>query len=483
MPPQFRRFDKIIARRRNIHPKQRASHLKDVGYQLDGITDLLPTTETPYQRTSFIYDTYPIFWDIPALDNEINNENRKVKFGTITEYPLDNLPPPHPSGTFPATDYRDWNLFAPTLLEFIEFANLPWDDNFKKDILAEYWITRNQATLTTNELNRRLEALQAEEEQAAPPVEDQVLPNAEEEDTTTIANVSDQDDHPTDEDTTSSSEDETSTPTPPKRRRYFDHYVEGPCVSCTISPHFPGIELNTGRYGHTYFTHLDTSGHQFDILPGVDYHFNDVTVSLTENRTGLEILAICPEVVDVSNLPDNTENPTEPTHSTVLSPDTTATRPHKRKTYTTSSARTYNLRPHTYPRSPHTGTTDNNTSTSSLSSTSDDTPPPSFYDRDYNPSDNDTDEEELIIDTTDSATSTDNESLDDSSYSTDHSTNHLNRTTYGLRSSGENWQQHIQEAVRNISLSVPETIDLTASDTEDDTTCEAGDIIVLSETI
>ena len=52
---------------------------------------------------------------------------------------------------------------------------------------------------------------------------------------------------------------------------------------------------------------MDTSGHQFTILPGVDYHFNDVTVSLTENRTGLEILAICPEVVDVSNLPDTTQ--------------------------------------------------------------------------------------------------------------------------------------------------------------------------------
>jgi hypothetical protein len=471
MVPQPRRLDQIIARRRLAKPKDRARHLKTLRYQLDGINDLLPTTETPYKRTPFIYETYPAFWDIPALENDIYAETRKVKFGTITEYPIDNLPPLHPSGTrFSPTDYRDWNTHAPTILDFIEFANLPWDDTTKKAVIAEYWQKRHQATLTSAELEAELALHQ---QALVPPVEEEASKD------TTTGNGSDQDNHPTDEDTSSESDEDSSTHTQPKRRRYFDHYTEGPCVSCTLSPHFPGTELNTATFGRTHFTHLDTSGNQFTILPGVDYHFNDVTVSLTSNRTGLEILAICPEVVDVTNLPDTTD-PTDSTRPT-----------HKRKIYTTSTARTYNLRPNTYTRSPHSGTlpTSNNTSTSSSSSyTSDDTPPPTHHDPSYNPSEYDTEEEELLIDTSDSGSTsslTDNELTDEDSISTEPPTISIQRTTYGLRSTNENWHTHVQEEIRALSLSapVPETVDLTQSDGEQDTSDEAGDIIVLTEIV
>jgi hypothetical protein len=477
MVPQPRRLDQIIARRRLAKPKDRARHLKTLRYQLDGINDLLPTTEIPYKRTPFIYETYPTFWDIPALENEIYAETRKVKFGTITEYPIDNLPPLHPSGTrFSPTDYRDWNTHAPTILDFIEFANLPWDDTTKRAVIAEYWQKRHQATLTTAELEAQLALHQQAVE---PPVEEE----EEREDTTTIGNVSDEENHPTDEYTSNESDADSSTHTPPKRRRYFDQYTEGPCVSCTPSPHFPGIELNAATFGRTHFTHLDTSGNQFTILPGVDYHFNDVTISLTENRTGLEILAICPEVVDVTNVPDTTETSTDPTDSTPTS--------HKRKTYTTSTARTYNLRPKAYTRSPHTCVTGNNsTSTSSSASyTSDDTPPPTYYDPNYNPSDYDTEEEELLIDTSDSGTNTsslsDNELTDEDDTSTEPPVASIHRTTYGLESTNEIWHTHVQESVRALSLraQVPETVDLTQSDGEQDTSDEAGDIIVLTQII
>ena len=79
------------------------------------------------------------------------------------------------------------------------------------------------------------------------------------------------------------------------------------------------------------FTHLDTSGRQFPILPGVDYHFNDVTVSLRENRTGLNILAVCPELIDLSNLPDTTD-------------DNNNTTSRKRTFYATKDARSNNIR-------------------------------------------------------------------------------------------------------------------------------------------
>jgi hypothetical protein len=166
-----------------------------------------------------------------------------------------------------------------------------------------------------------------------------------------------------------------------------------------------------------------------------------VTVSLTDDCTSLNILAICPYVVDISDTPDNTRTPTGPTLTTDPRTEDTTTPSNKRKApYTTATARTYNLRTNQRTYNFYKSSDDNSTIHSSSESytCSDDTPPPSFYDRDYNPSDNDTDEEELVINTTDSATSTSNESSDDSSYGTDRLTIHLNRTTYGLRSTGEN---------------------------------------------
>ena len=280
-------------------------------------------------------------------------------------------------------------------------------------------------------------------------------------------NVSLEEEHPSDEENTDSSDDGSEESTR-KRQKRFDHYV-GPCVGCTLSPHFPGTELNTATFGRTLFTHLDTSGHQFTILPGVDYHFNDVTVSLTENRTGLEILAICPEVVDVSNLPDTT------------APDGTSRK--KRKTYTTATARTYNLRPNNRrPTNTTTSTDDSSISTSSSESyTSEDTPPPSYYDPNYNPSKYESEEEELVIDTSDSGTSTSGSSSSEDS--SEPPAINIQRHTYGLRSTNRQWHTAVQEGVRALSLAVPEEIDLTQSDTDSDTSDEAGDIIVRNETI
>jgi hypothetical protein len=482
MPLLSRRLDQIIARRRHARPRDRARNLLNLGYKIDGITEDLPTTEVPYERTPFIYDPYPKINDVPPVsEDEVLNRNRVIKFGTITEYPIDNNAYTHPSGSnFEPSDYPDWNRHAPILLDFFRFIDTTTDDVQKGEIISEYWRGHFRAPPVEAVIEEQLAARAqvARRIVPVPPLQDN------NEDTSRVpTEVSLAEEHPSDEQNTDSSDDESELTTPSRRERRFNQYVEGPCVSCLLSPHFPGVDLNTATFGRTFFTHLDTSGHQFTILPGVDYHFNDVTVSLTENRTGLEILAICPEVVDITNLPDTTNPTTGPTSDTPSSP---TNRPRKRKSYTTANARTYNLRSSPYQRTrTTTSTTDNSSvSTSSASSSSsEDTPPPSFYDRDYNPSDNDTDEEDLIIDTTDSATSTSNEPSDDSSYTTDHSSTHFNRTTYGLRSTGENWQQHIQEAVQNISLSVPETIDLTASDTEEETNSEPGDIIVLSEII
>ena len=461
MSPSSRRLDQIIARRRFARPKDRARHLQNLGYQIDGITSIFPTTERPYERTPFIYDPYPEINDVPpSPEDDLLFPNRVIKFGTITEYPIDNLAYTHPSRSkFEHLEYTDWQRHAPILLDFFNFVDTTTDDVRKGQIISQYWKGHFRAPPVEA---RIVEALAERAGQL-------VLPPGINEDISRVPpNVSLAEEHPSDEENTDSSEDGSDESTR-KRQKRFDHYV-GPCVSCTLSPHFPGIELNAATFGRTHFTHLDTSGHQFTILPGVDYHFNDVTVSLTENRTGLEILAICPEVVDVTNLPDTTGN----------SPTTSRK---KRKTYTTATARTYNLRPNNRrPTITTTSTDDSSISTSSSESyTSEDTPPPSYYDPTYNPTQYESEEEELVIDTSDSGTSTsDSSSSEDSS---EPPAINILRHTYGLRSTNRQWHTAVQEGVRALSLAVPEEIDLTQSDTDSDTSDEAGDIIVRNETI
>jgi hypothetical protein len=479
MPILSRRLDQIIARRRLARPKDRARNLLNLGYQLDGITEDLPTTDVPYERTPFIYDPYPEINDVPPpLENEVLSRNRVVKFGTITEYPINNNAYTHPSGSsFEPSDYPDWNRHAPILLDFFRFLDSTTDDVQKGQIISEYWKGHFRAPPVEAVIQEQL-AARAQAGRRIIPVPP--VPPAEnnDEDTSCVTlEIPLAEEHPSDEENTDSSDEESGFTTPSKRQRRFDQYVEGPCVSCLLSPHFPGTDLNTATFGRTLFTHLDTSGHQFTIRPGVDYHFNDVTVSLTENRTGLEILAICPEVIDVTNTPDSTNPSTGSTSGPT--PPSTSTPSRKRRTYATSTARTYNLRPSNFPS---TDTDDSSTSTSSASSsTSDDTPPPSYYDPSYNPSDFDSEEEELVIDTSDSGSSTGSDSTNEDSSETP--AINIRRTTYGLRSTNAQWHSTVQEGIRNLSLGVPETIDLTQSDTESDTSDEAGDIIVLTETV
>ena len=144
MPLFSRRLDQIIARRRHAKPKDRARHLINVRYQLDGITDTFPTTETPYIRTPFTWEPYPVIWDVtPLPEHEVFDREHKVTFGTITELPLDNPPLEHPTATnFPITHYHDWNTHASVLLDFLDFSNCPYDEETRHAVVKEYWEKR-----------------------------------------------------------------------------------------------------------------------------------------------------------------------------------------------------------------------------------------------------------------------------------------------------------------------------------------------------
>ena len=434
MPLLSRRLDQIIARRRHARPKDRARSLINFGYQIDGIKENLPTTETPYERTPFIYDPYPDISDIPPTENGDLSRNRAISFGTITEHPIDNLPYTHPSGSnFPSLDYPDWNRHAPILLDFFNFIDTTTDDRQKGEVIAEYWKSHFTAPPVEAILQQQLAAraqvgFRLVPIPPLPPVQEPVDGNVSDEDTTIVSSTHN---HPSDEDTTNTSDDEGSTPS--KRQKRFDHYVPGPCVPCTFNSCFPPRLLNTGIFGTTLLTHLDTSGRQFTLLPDTDYHFNDVIISLDEGRRGLKILAICPEVVDVTAVPEHVEIPTAnpPTiPKTEETPTGDSTKEQRKRPYfETRSARTYNTRPNLRPAP---------TDDSSVS-----TIPTGYQDPDYFPSDTEED-------TRDS--DSDNESR--------------------IESNATGTQNAF------IDLSLTETIDLTQSDTEYEKDSEAGDIIV-----
>jgi hypothetical protein len=438
MPLLSRRLDQIIARRRHARPKDRARNLINLGYQLDGITEDFPTTETPYLRTRFTYEPNPLIADITPEVNDNFIIDRKVSFGTITVYPTDNLPPVHPSGThFPSSDYPDWNRHAPTLLDFIEFIDVPWDDNTKKAVIEEYWTKRFGPTPTSGQLLEELAQARGAHLEA-PQVQVQVDGNislTDNEEDTTIATTTRE--YPSDEDSTagtstSSSDDES---TPSKRQKRFNSYTTGPCVPCTVNNSvIPGRLLDTYIFGRTLLTHLDSSGRQFTILPGKDYHFNDVTITLDESRTGLEIVATCPEIVDVTEVPDlpAVDNSTTVT-KTEEGDNTAETR--KRPFYESTGIRPYNTRTNLRP----TPTDDSSVSTL----------PTAYQDPDYAPSDTGDDI---------STSSSDNES--------------------GTCTSESNV---ISTSNAFIDLSV-ETIDLTQTDTEYEEDSEAGDVIVYNVT-
>lgn len=408
-----RRLKQIIARRKLARPKRQIRHLQNLGYQLDALKEDFPTTETPYEREPFIYDPYPEIYDVPPTDEDDLNRNRQIKFGTITEYPIDNKPYTHPSGsTFPPSAYPDWNRHAPILLDFFNFLDTTTDGVQKGEIIAEYWNGHFRAPPVEAIIQEQL-AARARIDRRIVPVPPLPAAGDIEEDTTvpndiTIAN---NDNHPSDEDSTSigtSSSDDSSTPS--KRQKRFDFYVPGPCVPCTFNSRvIPGRLLNTGIFGTTYLTHLDTSGHQFTLLPDTDYHFNDVTISLNEARTGLDIVAVCPEVVDVTTVPEHTR----------------------------FNLRNTNLAP---------STNESSDDDSELTTES------SFNDPDYTLSDKEPEDEELAIDTNNSTAS----------------------TTTNESSDSESTEASTKKALAHLSL--PDAIDLTASDTDDDS---AGDIILL----
>ena len=428
LPP--RRLNKIIARRRLARPKQRARHLQNLGYQVDGIKETLPTTETPYERTPFIYDPYPDISDIPPTDNGDLSRNRVVTFGTITEHPIDNHPYTHPSGSnFSPSAYPDWNRHAPILLDFFNFVDTTTDDLQKGEIIAEYWKSHFRAPPVEAILQQQL-AARAQVGYRVVPVPPLPPARNEEEDTSAPNDISqaDNENHPSDEE----SDDDSHTTTPSELRVLHRTYCPGPAVCCSGSRFFPGRDVHAGVYSRCYFTHYDASGHQFTILPGVRYHFNDVTVVLDEDtRRHLHIRAKCPVTVDVSTVPDY-EQPT----STTRRPTANAPIPNNTR---------YLLRPINNPALNDSSTDDDSTLT----------PPPFYNDPDYNPSDEEPEDEDLKIDTNDSGidTSTDESSDSDST---------VNSTNNAF-----------------VHLSLPDTIDLTASDTDEDS---AGDIIVYNLT-
>ena len=452
MPLLSRRLDQIIARRRHARPKDRARFLADLKHQLDGITDALPTTETPYVRTPFIYDYRPTFkscfCSLEHGSDSILNQ-RTVKFGTITEYPLDNVPHQHPRLTsFPPEQLTDWNRHAPVLLDFVDFINLHGvEDEFTREIINEYWAQRYTPVLPPEVAERRRLQARIPQEEPVPEeievpqdVEQVDIAHAYHRDDSTLNETTDNEyqsneintntsttvastnpnsgDHPSDENTTNT-DDSSDVSTPSKRQKRFNHYTPGPCVPCTLNSsfcHTGGALLDTAIFGTTLFTHLDTSGRQFPILPEVDYHFNDVTVSLRENRTGLNILAVCPELIDLSNLQDTTGTG-----------DNNNTESRKRTFYATKDARTNNI------RARHPGDTNSSDSSTSTPEASDQYPDYSDY-----------------------------------------------ITVNGETNTEPNSTLSTANALLNLAVS--DTYDLTQSDTEYDHDSEAGDCILLYST-
>jgi hypothetical protein len=413
-----RRLNQIIARRKLARPKHRTRHLQNLGYQLDGITEDFPTTETPYKREPFIHETCPEIFDVTAAhptDTGDLTRERVIKFGTITEYPIDNLPYNHPSGSdFPPSSYPDWNRHAPILADFFNFLDTTSDDEDKAQAIAEFWIGRFRAPPVEAIIQQQL-AARAQIGRRLVPVPPLPQPRNEEEDTTIPPSISlaDNEDHPSDEESVANS----SVTTPSELEELHRTYCDGPAVCCSASRFFPGRDVNAGIYSRCYFTHYDASGDQFTILPRVRYHFNDVTVVLDDNRRHLHIRAKCPVTVDVSTVPDyeDTSNLPEPTR--------------------------YNLR--NINRTPRTN--------ESSDEDSEPTPEPFYNDPDYTLSDEEQEDEVLLIDTNNSGTST-NESSN-----ADYTTN----STPNAR----------------VNLSLPDTIDLTQSDSDEDS---AGDIILLN---
>jgi hypothetical protein len=427
---RFRRLNKIIARRSRTRLERQEYHLENLRYQLDDIPETFPTTETPYTREPFIYEPYPNIYDVPPIDDPDLNTNRQVKFGTITEFPIDNKPFTHPSGSkFPPSAYADWNRHAPILLDFLNFIDPETCGLRKGELITEYWKAHTSAPPVEAIIQERLTA----RAQFGGPSLEPVRPTHEDEEDTCTTAASTTHDYPTDEEdepSTTSSDDKS---TPSKRQRHIDSYTPGPCVPCTISTAFPGHTLDTAIFGTTLLTHLDTSGRQFSILPNKDYHFNDVTISLDDSRTGLRILAICPEVVDVSEVPDTVDT------STIVP----ATVPKKEETPTGDSTTENRKRPFFETKAAHTHNTRPNLRPAPTDDSSVSTLPTRYQDPDYSPSDTDED-------TSDS--DSDNES----------------RTTPNA----------ISTANALIDLSLEEVIDLTQPDTEYGQDSEAGDIIV-----
>lgn len=285
-----KRIDQLIARRKFIKPKRYARWL----HHLDGINPSLPTApalpEEPFTR-----DPNPVISPIPPDDIpntlSINSDPidlTRVHFGTTTVISI------NPS----ANNYRPygsdfdippfpWNIHAHLLQQFVDIAISQWHPRKITDKLDCYW------RAVRNERNSLADPEPTASTTDTPPT---YYSSATEDTGTNNEDTTDSDLEDADSDTGLDGALEQRQTTIEGIRGLVQASASERHVHPTTSlPHLTSL-----RYNRATLYHCDTGHYQFDIIPGRQYHFNDVTI--TENRGNLEIRAICPEIIDTDAL-------------------------------------------------------------------------------------------------------------------------------------------------------------------------------------
>ena len=327
-----RRFDQLIARRKLVKPKHRARFL----HRLDGIASEFPTAPTlpaePFLRdqnptTVYHADDIPTFIIIntDTGDNTpIIRTRPTVRFNFTTEIAINPTQNNyHPYGTEHPSPTYSWNIHAHLLQQFVEnvVSHLRWSPEKVTNKIDRYWNHVRNELASHEDLTTST---------TATPSSDGYYENSEEEDKDTTED-------PSSSTYPSASVEEASSHSPTTPRNI--HH-----------PTLADLEHLRSYPYNALFSHCDTTFVQFPLIPGNDYHFNDVYVHVNPSTGDLEIHAVCPEIVDITNQPDiesvDTPSTTHTTYSVASTAvDNTSNHPSDLQDTTTSSSTTYDSDP------------------------------------------------------------------------------------------------------------------------------------------
>jgi hypothetical protein len=255
IPPT--RFEQLIARRKYIKPNRYARWLN----HFDGNNRNLRTTELS-PEVPFVRDTHPIVTPLPVDDipNTLSTNNDHinptlVSFSTVTETsinPSPNHPTPYQSSAPPAT---------PTSTNTTYFQQRHSTSSSTTDSPSTYYTT-----------DEEVESTSSEEE------EDTTISTRSEQRRAALQNI---------------------------RLQIIENY---PRTNAT----FNDIEnIPTLTYQSAQLTYCNSNLQSFPLETGIEYFFNDVSIII--NNGNLEIIAVCPEVIDTTLQNDDIDNGSIPT--------------------------------------------------------------------------------------------------------------------------------------------------------------------------